>query len=1829
LSLGKLVSPQVATPDRGWFYRAPDGAEHDFLFQGSSVEALTYDGSFLRIKRYGSPVTHYEVEFGDGTIHKFNPAGDLVQIRDRVGHTIDVDYSDSMKWVITNRYNGGNAFRTTTIHFQNRTAVPGYTYANNPNFQKVIQYIDVPAFNGGTSRYELVYVDDLVRWDGCGDILWGDPTHIAVPLLTEIRLPDGSKYAFTFDPSPPTCAAGIVNAVKLPTMGSIEWTHGPYARSKGECDEEHGWVVDSPGVFQRTVKDAQGSIVGKWQYAPTINLNPGTLVMCGPNHVWGQWGPPPTEETTTVTALESGLTVVGKTKHYFSGARWLPPPGYSTQEYGLPFTRRVSHSSNSNRFLSTERRDASDVLVGSTYLTYKIDPPVFGHPGIVRPRVQGNLTVYDGDTECGGACRVDTERPEADYDGFGHYRKTITTSNFGPTRTTFTNFLPQTTPWILGTYDSSWVEEGGVASKQLFTFDANGVMRTRRTLVGSAPSAAAIVTDPKRDLLAVTCRDARGFPASERFFGGDASTALIPTGDPCTATPAATEFQINHSFTFNSSGAPTKHTATYPGMPFFIADEDLDVNTGLVSTLRDVSGISTAFTFDNLGRPKEVRPTGTAWTLHEYSNASGTTVPASIRFTTRPAGTTSSATPLTDDYVYYDGLGRLVQEKGLMPSDSGPRWSTTNGKYNLFNRRTSLSVPELRTSPSYETFTPARSTITSYDVLGRPIAITSPDLETTTIAYEGNGVREVRKTVEVALTTGPANVTTEETYDASGRLTQVKEANDTKTRYSNDLAGRVVKVCQNTTNEGVSCGQTRTFAYDNRGFLTSEAHPENGTASYTYDSRGHILTKTISGAPLAEGNANFIYDSAERLMEIQTHHPSQSSYRSGKIFTFGSANAGANMKKGKLETATRYNYNVGQLLVKESYDYSDSAGRLKKTTTEINKDGLLLQKLEQSQTYEAGGNPETITYPTCLTISCGAAAWNSTTSTFTNGMLTGVQGFADSISYVAAGAVSKVDHAGPVTDTYTPDETGVRPESIQFAGYLSCADTGPSAIAVSPDSGPSAGGTTVTLTGTCFSQGIQVQFNGAQASNVVVIDATHLTATTPGMPAGSLVPVSVNSQPTQLLYVSDFLDVPAGNVFHDDIETIFRRGVTAGCSAGNYCPTASVTRAQMAIFLLRAKLGSTYAPPTAQGIFSDVVVAGNFFAAWIEDLYNRGITTGCLTNPLRYCPSDPITHAQMAVFLLRAKEGSSYQPPPATGTVFADVPVDYPFAAWIEELARRGITSGCGGGNYCPTNPVLREQMARLLVRTFNLATQGPTLSAIRAPIQTHAMTWTSGEYKYDGAGNIATIGTVAVPGTQGFRTYGYDTVMRLTKAQISGVSSAATHEYGYDEYGNRTNYGVNGQWTTIPVSSTTNRLTNASYDASGNQTAQLATSATYDGFNMATSYRFDASNLETFVYTPNDERIGVLRGTDWTWSLRGADGKVLRQYRSSSTNPSAPWVWIEDFVYRGGLLLGSERVAGQGGRRHYHLDHLGSPRLVTGANGSVISEHDILPFGEERTTIGQHQARGYDREEPLRFTSHERDFDNAQPNDSSSYIDYMHARYYATKSGRFLSPDPVLGNLLEPQSWNRYAYVLNNPTNFVDPTGMLAQGSYGAGALRDGNPTCTENPDGTVTCSDTWTPEPPPPLPPPPELPLSDEVLRWMDERWYAVDDIRNPLTGMTVGETASAAANFAVGVGDGASFGIVAALRDDEDKQHIDMDSFSYTAGIWTGVAASSSAGSLRGAAYLTRFKAFRVINNNRYLRVGPSKWPRTQGRIPVLRIGTQRQATWNHWRLTVLGR
>ena len=299
--------------------------------------------------------------------------------------------------------------------------------------------------------------------------------------------------------------------------------------------------------------------------------------------------------------------------------------------------------------------------------------------------------------------------------------------------------------------------------------------------------------------------------------------------------------------------------------------------------------------------------------------------------------------------------------------------------------------------------------------------------------------------------------------------------------------------------------------------------------------------------------------------------------------------------------------------------------------------------------------------------------------------------------------------AGPVTVTVTnPDGQAF----TSLSGFLTITGSSapPIVDGIAPTSGPASGGTATTLGGTGFGNGATVTIGGAAATGVDVTSSTSVDLIAPALAAGELHDVTLTNPDLQsgtLLggWFADFLDVPQADIFHAYVEKLIRNGVTAGCGGGNYCRNESVTRAQMAVFLLKSELGSGYLPPSCIGtVFGDVPCTGGIFDPWIEDLAGRGITGGCGGG--NYCPGDPVTRAQMSVFLLKTELGSSYTPPACAGTVFDDVPCTGGiFDPWIEDLADRGITAGCSVAPplFCPAAPNTRGQMAVFLVLTFSL----------------------------------------------------------------------------------------------------------------------------------------------------------------------------------------------------------------------------------------------------------------------------------------------------------------------------------------------------------------------------------------------------------------------------------------------------------------------------------------------------------------------------------------------
>ncbi|HEY0141993.1 MAG TPA: NucA/NucB deoxyribonuclease domain-containing protein, partial [Thermoanaerobaculia bacterium] len=230
-----------------------------------------------------------------------------------------------------------------------------------------------------------------------------------------------------------------------------------------------------------------------------------------------------------------------------------------------------------------------------------------------------------------------------------------------------------------------------------------------------------------------------------------------------------------------------------------------------------------------------------------------------------------------------------------------------------------------------------------------------------------------------------------------------------------------------------------------------------------------------------------------------------------------------------------------------------------------------------------------------------------------------------------------------------------------------------------------------------------------------------------------------------------------------------------------------------------------------------------------------------------------------------------------------------------------------------------------------------------------------------------------------------------------------------------------------LPIAATSNHNNTHSHDDSGSITSDGKYNFGYDATAMMTSLT-GADRNERYLYTADDERVAVVRnigsGRRTTWSISALDNHLLRTWTDDTTTGTRQFTWSEDEIWRGSTLLASDSPTGL---KRYHLDHLGSPRLVTNGAGVRIGEQTFDPFGTGGTLDGGR----------LQFTGHERD---VPASGSGLVLDYMHARYYDGAGGRFLSVDPTWesADLTKPQSWNRYSYVLNDPVNMVDPDGKM-----------------------------------------------------------------------------------------------------------------------------------------------------------------------------------------------
>ena len=285
-----------------------------------------------------------------------------------------------------------------------------------------------------------------------------------------------------------------------------------------------------------------------------------------------------------------------------------------------------------------------------------------------------------------------------------------------------------------------------------------------------------------------------------------------------------------------------------------------------------------------------------------------------------------------------------------------------------------------------------------------------------------------------------------------------------------------------------------------------------------------------------------------------------------------------------------------------------------------------------------------------------------------------------------------------------------------------------------------------------------------------------------------------------------------------------------------------------------------------------------------------------------------------------------------------------------------------------------------------------------------------------------------------------YDAWFRLKAAQTINVNSntAGTWSltWGYDRLGNRKQQTlVNGNipppgigQPSFAIDETTNRINGFGYDNAGNLTSDPAFTYTYDGVNrMKQAQQIASPNTVTSSTYFGASRIkSIVSATTTRYVYSGS--KPIAEYVNGSTTPS------KEYIYAGGQLLAT--IAGSATTYH-HPDHL-SNRAETDAAGTPVRSFGHFPYGEVWYETGT--------TDPLKFTSYVRDSGTGQ-----SGLDYAVFRFASSGLARFMSPDPLAGNILSPQSLNRYAYVTNDPVNMIDPLG-LAGGNWKCRILNTGN---------------------------------------------------------------------------------------------------------------------------------------------------------------------------------
>lgn len=1683
ITMGKLYRPRENESDErldyteksNWVYMSPDGSEHTFyktLHEGEPNDAAnkiwyTRDGSYLRLNM-SPPVNPFNgemmIEFPNGERHYFiempvrlatyennqlqikaESEQKLVAIADRFNNKVEIKYIDTDKdglsndkWEISDSLN-----RTQTVYFGK---------IGTGDYQNVVTRISLEGFDNATgnlAEYGFEYASLVIKrpapYVPAGVIEgYTEANHdkITAPFLKAVKLPNGSHYAMPINTDDLDHAAyflpalsdetflgnynpGVLRKMILPTGATIEWMY-QVPDAELAADQQEGFAYRygvgsaarrrlrlSAGVRRRIVTLNPGKSTQKvytWKYDPKAgpyfpdNCKQDSLsTVCGP-----------IDFVNTVTTPEGDYS-----KHYYSiwpfpyeGLGGELTRGVSEKhsaEYGLPFTKdtrkldseppKTINGANGGKplFLSQTIYNKNKIKVRSIYVRYETDVIVtsdgYGSSIDSNARIAATRTVYHDD---GGRFK---ETQYRDFDGLGHYRQEDLFGDFGSgdrqlnlttynlangsynveptTNQLTTTYYPfsESSPWVLGTFTAKVASDySDFRSTTFFSFNNLGQLLAKRTLRNlETPSAIYLLS--ANDVLVTYAYDSTNNLIRQTFYGSDMKPGLssgqVQVADLPTHTFSVAGKNYEITYSYRCGDANSTRTTSIPSFSKY-----KDTDFALTDIIVDCRTGLTAASRESSGGT--VNPAGIE-TTYAYDMMGRLTYVARakgshdrIRYSDVKDGSTDGSPKITVEHLEQDGTGKLTG--GLLGDES------------------------------YQ-----------YDQLGRMFEekrkLPTQVYQMRTWAFNGSGWT----TAASEWGTTDTNQTRYDGFDPFGRPTDITmpDCHPDCHKISMSYGG------DRTVTRNVQVG-TRAVA----GSPLTVAE-ESATRVEVYDRQGRLSEVRESSGPSGSAPVatNYTYDVNNKLRTGVTKAiPPGSSTQLTQTRTFKYDNLG-NLREENLPELAKRSYegydtmgNVGSTFSgKSSLQYMyDAGGRL---VNILEWDGTRLRPLKDFVYYAANsasnygmGKLQLARRHNWVTNPYDKTGNNTTELDVVvreDYVYGGLDGRLSSVM-TRLNAEKSTDVLNPeaytFNQTFTYDQLG----NLASQTYPQCTNT------TCVQSGTAARPWRVN---SFYKNGMLTNVGGGPGTN-----NTNDTSYSPQITYHS------NGALSNIVHGNSIKDK-----FWPDPDSMQRvakidllnssDGVIWSSGAYKYDGAGNITKIGNDWFLydkVNRLVEGTALDSNGKKRRYEYDQFGNMLNLYT---YNGVTATGGFNNtPVAYTPNaisatnrvalnydgagnaiglngQPPLYTYDALNMVKYAPGYTYLYGPDEERVWKVDKGAAPVAdkIWVDDALPADAVKYVEGDDqwtWVDSNPP-----------PFS-GTSAHQSALVPNKIHQHYFTSQTSTLKP----NI---------GDWLFAYVYIDQSNPPSEVMLQWTEDGATWEHRAYWGQNVINFGANdtegrrymgplpksGDWVRLEVAA-------ASVGLAGKTVKGMAFTL-YSG--RATWDRAGMSNP---------------RITD-TITLRGPNNEELREYTVTSGNAIGHWAWSKDFIYAGTHLLASETPQGT---RHYHLDHLGTPKLITDRLGNVLAGAPFqnFPFGEESSYQAPADTKLPPVDERIRFAGQERDFDYSGLN-----IYYMHARYYNPEGGKFLSLDPGRDwDIRQPQSWNLYSYARNNPMNATDPTG-------------------------------------------------------------------------------------------------------------------------------------------------------------------------------------------------